>query len=321
MKRKQIIVAVAVISALSLIAGICCNNEENLQQNHKAKVKHKAEVIKKCESKKQEKIPVKINLTESVNNEQKEEKEAGSFKPEENNKENPERISASRNLFYPGKHKINYPEPKNFEKYYGYALDIYEYATKGEEVGELVFDNAEDMYMFQSKTRATVLNNSGIPILESFAMSYEIVTAKNAKLKPMNLGHEEYRELKEVENFILSIAGDRGVTDLELIEILNRWLTNNTSYDYEYKDISYSELGVIRNREAVCDGYADFIKAACDLYEVPCEKVIGYVGKGLHAWNRVRIGGVWYYIDTTWNVCNKSNEYYLTKNLWSDHTL
>ena len=321
MIKRGVIVAVAVISALSLIAGISSNNGGDLNKNHKPEVKNKTEVIEKCKTKEKKKTPVKIHLTDSVNDEQKEQRKAEDSKPEESKKEVPERIKASQNLFYPVKHEINYPEQKNFEKYYDYALDVYDYAVKGENVGELIFDNAEDVYMFQSKIRSTVLNNSGIPLLEGFGHSYIIQTAKNCKLQPMNVGHKEYVELKEIEDFILSVSGDRGVTDLELVNHLNNWLKSNTSYDYNFRDISYSELGIVKNRSAVCDGYSDFVKRVCDMYGVPCEKVIGNVDEGLHAWNRVKIGGTWYYLDTTWNVCLNSNEYYLSKTLWSDHRL
>lgn len=323
MIKRGVIVAVAVISALSLIAGISSNNGGNLNKNHKPEVKNKTEVIEKCETKekKKEKVPVKIHLTDSVNDEQKEQRKAEDSKPEESKKVIPESIKSSQNLFYPVKHKINYPEQKTFGKYYDYALDVYDYALEGTPVGELTFDNFDDLKLFRKNIEETVFNDSGVPSLENFSLSYTIKTAENSRLKPANIGHKEFKELEEAEYFILNIFGDKGVNDLSLIENVNSWLKSNTSYDYNFRDISYSELGIIKNRSAVCDGYSDFVKKVCDMYGVPCEKVIGNVDEGLHAWNRVKIGGTWYYLDTTWNVCLNSNEYYLSKTLWSDHRL
>ena len=321
MIKRRVIVAVAVISAISLIAGITISNGDILKRNSKLEGKNKAEVVKQYDIKKQKKISDDEKVTDQEREENKEKNKAVKNKTEESKKEVPEQITASQNLFYPSNHTINYPEPNNFGKYYDYAVDVYNYAVNGENVGELIFDNADDMHMFQSEIKSTVLNNSGIPLLEGFGHSYIIETGAGCKLKPMNLGHEEYVELKEIEDFILSICGERGVTDLELINNLNYWLKNNTGYDYSFRDISYSELGIVRNRSAVCDGYSDFVKRVCDMYGVPCEKVIGNVDEGLHAWNRIKIGGTWYYIDTTWNVCLGSNQYYLSRNLWSDHRL
>ena len=40
----------------------------------------------------------------------------------------------------------------------------------------------------------------------------------------------------------------------------------------------------------------------------------------MHAWNKVKIGSEWFYIDVCWNDSSNPNRYLLSKTLWNDHT-
>lgn len=48
-------------------------------------------------------------------------------------------------------------------------------------------------------------------------------------------------------------------------------------------------------------------------------------GNGDHAWNRVKLGGSWYFIDCTWDDPigggYENYDYYLTASLWADHVI
>ncbi|HEX2532505.1 MAG TPA: transglutaminase domain-containing protein [Chitinophagaceae bacterium] len=66
---------------------------------------------------------------------------------------------------------------------------------------------------------------------------------------------------------------------------------------------------VLRDREAVCDGYARLFKTLCDYAGIRSELVTGYVRTGgnrpgsfrsNHTWNAVRIDSTWYLADATW---------------------
>jgi hypothetical protein len=77
-------------------------------------------------------------------------------------------------------------------------------------------------------------------------------------------------------------------------------------------DQSYQS--VLRNRLAVCEGYANTFKKFCDELKIPCEVVHGF-GRGVgtsplagdtpndsnHAWNIVTINGESYLVDCTWD--------------------
>lgn len=105
------------------------------------------------------------------------------------------------------------------------------------------------------------------------------------------------------------------------------WVTENIGYDvkaYQQEDMNAAKLGyVIKNKKAVCGGYASLIKFFCSSFNIDCEVVNGYgrAGKSKivinqtylrnnHAWNAVKINGTWRLLDATWaaGVVDDSNE-------------
>ena len=95
------------------------------------------------------------------------------------------------------------------------------------------------------------------------------------------------------------------------------WITENIAYDikaFQKEDPSAALLSyVIRNKKAICSGYASLVKFFCSSFNIDCEIVEGYgrTGKSKivmnqsylrsnHAWNSVKINNTWRLIDATW---------------------
>ena len=68
---------------------------------------------------------------------------------------------------------------------------------------------------------------------------------------------------------------------------------------------------VLKNRKAVCIGYATLLKEMCAIAGIECEIINGYskttindinrkLSKTDHAWNAVKLYGRWYLLDATW---------------------
>lgn len=55
---------------------------------------------------------------------------------------------------------------------------------------------------------------------------------------------------------------------------------------------------------AVCEGYAKAFSALCYKAGIQTEYVIGRGNNSSHGWNLVRVDGVWYQIDVTWDSNN-----------------
>ncbi len=93
-------------------------------------------------------------------------------------------------------------------------------------------------------------------------------------------------------------------TDIEKVKKIHDWLCNNVQY--VSGNHAHDLYGSLFNGKAVCQGYAEAFKAACDYYGVKCVCVEGEAlnTKGVreaHMWNYVLINNTWYAIDVTWD--------------------
>ncbi|MDO4976662.1 MAG: leucine-rich repeat protein [Eubacteriales bacterium] len=89
------------------------------------------------------------------------------------------------------------------------------------------------------------------------------------------------------------------------------FIAANVTYDMRYfkgKKIparSHTAKGAFEKGVAVCDGYTKAFNTIMSHYKIPCKKIVGkaksFGSWGSHAWSKVKVGGKWYYVDTTWN--------------------
>ncbi len=97
------------------------------------------------------------------------------------------------------------------------------------------------------------------------------------------------------------------MTDLQKIKTVHDYIVNSTYYDVvnyyagTVPNVSYTIEGVMVNHRAVCDGYSKTFEFFMDALGIECERIKGTANGGSHAWNRVKVDGVWYYIDVTWD--------------------
>ena len=95
------------------------------------------------------------------------------------------------------------------------------------------------------------------------------------------------------------------------------WITENIAYDVRmflhYDPNRYQKVlpnEVLKQRKAVCQGYAELFQVMCHLSDIPSRLIPGY-SKGVnveknsftradHAWNAVKIDSQWYLLDVTW---------------------
>ena len=93
-------------------------------------------------------------------------------------------------------------------------------------------------------------------------------------------------------------------TDIEKVKKIHDWLCDNVKYiDGNH---SHDLYGSLFNGKAVCQGYAEAFKAACDYYGIKCVCVEGEAlnsqnVREAHMWNYVLINNTWYAVDVTWD--------------------
>lgn len=92
---------------------------------------------------------------------------------------------------------------------------------------------------------------------------------------------------------------DEDMSDIEKIKALHDWVCNNTKYtegdigEREY----HNDASVFMNEYTVCEGYA----RACNLLFNASGFETYYVEGIFHAWNIVKIGNMYFHIDSTWD--------------------
>jgi transglutaminase/protease-like cytokinesis protein 3 len=115
---------------------------------------------------------------------------------------------------------------------------------------------------------------------------------------------------------LAGILSRQGKNDLEKARLIYSWIAHNIDYDAaSFFDGSYvrndaSPEAVLSKRLAVCSGYANLFQALAEAMNLEAIVVEGYAksdsyGVGTdkdvnHAWNAVKIDGVWYLADATW---------------------
>ena len=127
---------------------------------------------------------------------------------------------------------------------------------------------------------------------------------------------------------------------IEKYRIIHNWIVENVNYYSSSEDMSniffenYDEkflcqyntnttqniYGAIVKKQAICDGISDAFKYICNLCNLECVTVDGYLGKfsdeRYHAWNIVKIENDWYLVDCTWDLNNNGEKYFLCSDLY-----
>lgn len=106
--------------------------------------------------------------------------------------------------------------------------------------------------------------------------------------------------------------------DSDKVLAICQWMCKNLEYDYT--NLSNDDKGIhnpdsfqrpavaIRQKKAICDGYAQIFRDLCLLNNIYASYIVGYTcyseltdsAQVLHAWNGVRVNNNWYLMDLTW---------------------
>lgn len=113
---------------------------------------------------------------------------------------------------------------------------------------------------------------------------------------------ETKEQTKEVNDKIKEVFKEldiNNLSDYEKIKEIHDYIINNTEYDLSYKKVTaYDNL---INKGSVCQGYAALTYKMMIEAGIPCRIINGMSAKETHAWNIVKLDGVWYNIDCTWD--------------------
>lgn len=171
-------------------------------------------------------------------------------------------------------------------------------------INALTFDNPDLFYI--DVTKMYLLTEI---TTRAFSKTYKVSIGGNGNSylaeEFLSEGSVDYaiEGVETVKNDIInSVQGN----DIEKIRIVHDYLVDHTEYDANAGSMIYNIYGTLMNGKSVCEGYARSFKYVLDDLGIPCIIACG-IGRNSagttesHAWNYVKIDGVWYAIDVTWD--------------------
>ena len=109
---------------------------------------------------------------------------------------------------------------------------------------------------------------------------------------------------KEVLSFLKGIIAETKADEkdrYEAVKSRHDYLVHNVKYDENYRAISHTPEGLMRNKTAVCDGYARTYRLLLLMLGIESDFATGSAGGEDHAWNLVEMEDGWYHVDVTWD--------------------
>lgn len=127
--------------------------------------------------------------------------------------------------------------------------------------------------------------------------SYELQTSYYTTLE------QEQEVADRIEEVLAELSLD-GLSDYEKIKKIYDYIAINVSYDYEHLNdssymLSHTAYAALIQETAVCQGFASLFYRMAHEAGLSVRIVTGLVDGEAHAWNMVKIGDFYYYVDTT----------------------
>lgn len=224
--------------------------------------------------------------------------------------------------------KVGFNNPSNYDfgKYQDYATQLYN-TILSQNTFYLCFDfdSHEDGIDFTNKFNSYVLPID-ICLFEVHYSTTERVAETNEWININQVIYDSNnfkgridleKARTESYNACVSAGLYNGMSEREAVNKIVRWIANKMTYELNNAQ-AYEGFATGRGQ---CHTYAQMFKAMCNVAGIESEYVRGIVsGGGSHAWNKVKIGNNWYWVDVTWYDSTGRSTYTLSSSLWSSHT-
>lgn len=128
------------------------------------------------------------------------------------------------------------------------------------------------------------------------------------KLELMDIGYrtndkEEEFVNREAEKVVKKII-KKDMSEFEKVKAIYDYIVSRKIYTVETEHNGQSAYPFFKENKGVCHAFALSAAKLFDKAEIDNVFIIGKANNGesseLHAWNKVRIDGIWYNLDTTW---------------------
>lgn len=140
---------------------------------------------------------------------------------------------------------------------------------------------------------------------------------------------EQEAELNQAVSELMEALALDGKSDAQKIKTIYDYICTNIEYDYthcsdlDYK-LQFTAYGALINKTAVCQGYSNLfyrlaLEAGIDSRVVVGTGISGNIPED-HSWNIVKVGDLYYYLDSTWDAGVTDYQYFLKgSNTFENH--
>lgn len=142
----------------------------------------------------------------------------------------------------------------------------------------------------------------------------ELIAAAQRVRKPLFYVNSSLRPLYNKVLMVLNTIIQNDMSDYERVLAIYDYISYYTVYDFELlkqyeqdkysvsnSNPSFSIKGVLNNSKAVCQGFANIFSLMCSIEGIENVIITGEAGENSlpHAWNKVKLDGKWYAVDST----------------------
>lgn len=163
----------------------------------------------------------------------------------------------------------------------------------------------------------------------SFILAFISSNAQDTKESIVfDRGHSNFKPgRKNKTNTVLLInkLTEETSTDREKLDAIFSWVVTNIDYSmsnfYSPLNSSPKQISdILKSRKTICLGYAQLMDSLCELAGLESVVVFGYSKDDFydvndtiyghnHAWNAVKLDGLWYLYDATWSTGSRETHY------------
>ena len=121
---------------------------------------------------------------------------------------------------------------------------------------------------------------------------------------------------KAVAELINSFGFTESTDDYTKISTAYNYICDNVDYYYgelrsDIGKLKYTAYSALIGKTAVCQGYANLFYRLMRELDIDCRIITGTSNGANHAWNIVKLGGLYYNADCTWDSETVKNKYFL----------
>ena len=175
-------------------------------------------------------------------------------------------------------------------------------------------DASDDMHQIVNQYKEEIKGSYYSGILTGFrgAVTTDVYGYSQLEIMPQYLHSANDEAI--VDEFVNRTANEimsSCHTEADRIKAAHDAITANAKY-FDCENMSHSPVSIVENGTGVCQAYSLLNQKLLEAMGINSQYVVGTaINEGEHAWNMVECDSNWYHVDTTWDDCTETYDYYM----------